>query len=82
MHRREGASTLGLWLPLALASLVQSVVGLFGKPPATSELLGSWMLPHLAAAMRREEEAARAGALGDWLDGLERRFGRSEDGER
>lgn len=83
MRRREGESTLGLWLPLAMASLVQSIVGLFGSPPKVSEILARWMLPHLSEAIRREEDAARAEGLGRWVEDIEKRFGKREttDGE-
>ena len=83
VRRREGESTLGLWLPLAMASLVQCIVGLFGHPPKTSEILARWMLPHLAAAIKREEDAAQAEGLGRWVEDIERRFGkREEDGRQ
>lgn len=83
MRRREGESTLGLWLPLAMASLVRHVVGLFGSPPKISELLASWMLPHLAECMKHEEEAAQAEGLGRWIEDIEMRFGkREEDGRQ
>ena len=82
MRRREGESTLGLWLPLAMASVVQTIAGLFGSPPKASEILAGWMLPHLADAMRREEEKARADGLGRWIEDIERRFGGQEDGRQ
>ena len=83
VRRREGESTLGLWLPLAMASLVQCIDGLFGHPPKKSEILEGWMLPHLAETMRREEEQARAEGLGRWVEDIERRFGkREEDGRK
>ena len=82
VHRREGESTLGLWLPLAIASVVQCVEGLFATPRKASEILGGWMLPHLANAIRREEEAAQAEALGRQVEIIEKRFGKREtDGE-
>lgn len=83
MRRREGESTLGLWLPLAMASLVQCIAGLFGHPPKKSEILEGWMLPHLAECMKHEEEAAQAEALGRQVEIIEKRFGkRVEDGRQ
>ena len=79
MRRREGESTLGLWLPLAMASVVQTIAGLFGSPPKASEILARWMLPHLSEAMRREEEQARADGLGRWIEDIEKRFGKREE---
>lgn len=84
MRRREGESTLGLWLPLAMASLVQCIAGLFGHPPKKSEILEGWMLPHLAECMKHEEEAAQAEALGRQVEIIEKRFGKrvEEDGRQ
>ena len=84
MRRREGESTLGLWLPLAMATLVRHVAGLSGSPPEISELLASWMLPHLAECMKHEEEAAQAEALGRQVEIIEKRFGKrvEEDGRQ
>ena len=56
--------------------------GLFATPLKASEILGGWMLPHLANAIRREEEAAQAEALGRQVEIIEKRFGKREtDGE-
>lgn len=76
MRLREGTSTLGLWLPLALASLVQCVIGIGGKPPPRSEILRGWALPELAAAIKKDEDAAQMDALGDWIEQIEERFGK------
>ena len=76
VRRRAGASTIGLWLPLALASLVQCVCALGGSPPDRSEILESFALPELARAVRRDEDAARREGLGAWVDGMRRRFGK------
>lgn len=77
VKRREGLSTLPLWLPLAFATLVQCVCGIGGKPPTRSELLASFALPELSAAVRRDEEEAENDALGAWLENIERRFGKA-----
>ena len=76
VRRREGASTIGLWLPLALASLVQCVCGIGGSPPDRSEILQSFALPELARAVRRDEDDARRDGLEAWVDGIRRRFGK------
>ena len=75
VRRREGEAVLGLWLPLAFATLVQCVVGIGGKPPARSELLAEWALPELSKALKRDEEEANRAALGDWFDQMKARFG-------
>ena len=77
VRRREGEAVMGLWLPLAFATLVQTVVGICGKPPARSELLASWSLPELSKAVRQDEERKRADDLGDWFESMERRYGQS-----
>lgn len=74
MRRREGELTLGLWLPLAISTLVQCVLGFGGKPPARSEILEGWALPELAKAVKGEEEEAKRKALGEWFDGMRKRF--------
>lgn len=66
--------TLGLWLPLAIATLVQCVLGFGGKPPSRSELLKGWALPELAKAVRSDEEEAKRKALGEWFDVIRSRF--------
>lgn len=66
-----------------MASVVRCIVGLFGSPPKMSEVLSSWMLPHLAEAIKREEDAAQADGLGRWIEDIEMRFGkREEDGRQ
>ena len=77
VRRREGLSTLPLWLPLAFATLVQCVIGIAGKPPKRSELLQAFALPELAAAVARDEDEAENDALGAWLENIERRFGKA-----
>ena len=77
VKRREGLSTLPLWLPLAFATRVQCVCGIGGKPPKRSEILASFALPELSAAVRRDEEEDERDALGEWFEGLGRRFGKA-----
>ena len=77
MRRREGEAVLGLWLPLAFATLVQCVIGIGGQPPKRSELLESWCLVELAKAVKLDEDAEQAEALGKWVEGFEKRFGRN-----
>ena len=74
MRRREGESTLGLWLPLAFATLVQCVLGFGSKPPQRSEILEGWALPELARMVKREEEEAASARLGSWIDQMRERF--------
>ena len=66
---------MGLWLPLAMATLVQCVIGILAKPPARSELLESWALPELSKAVKRDEEEANRDRLTAWFDGMKARFG-------
>ena len=81
VRRREGELTLGLWLPLAFATLVQCVIGIAQKPPKRSELLATWALPELSRAVRRDEEAGENERLGEWIEDIERRFGRQANGD-
>lgn len=73
MRRREGSSTLGLWLPIALARLIQSVRGICGKPPKLSEILGGFALPELAKAVRMDEEEGERDALAEWFEDMKTR---------
>ena len=82
MRRREGELTLGLWLPLACATLVQCVLGFGGKPPPRSEILDGWALPELAKMAKREEVEAQNAALVAYIDDIEKRFGRQEGGRQ
>jgi len=66
---------MGLWLPLAFATLVQCVIGIGTKPPPRSELLSSWALPELSKAVKRDEDEANAAALGNWIENLRERYG-------
>lgn len=75
----EGARTLGVWLPLALADIKALLFALLrmwaAKPenvevPSRSESLESWALPYLAASLKlaeaqqeKEELRARARVL-------------------
>ncbi len=75
MRLREGASTMGLWLPLAFAELIQVIIGMFGNAPKKSEILEHFALPELAKAMKRDEEGARLDGLTSWIVGMKERFG-------
>ena len=66
---------MGLWLPLAFATLVQCVIGIGGKPPKRSDLLKSGCLVELAKAVKVDEDAEQADRLSEWVEGFERRFG-------
>ena len=41
-----------------------------------SEILRGWALPELAAAIKKDEDAAQMDALGDWVEKIEERFGK------
>lgn len=82
MRFREGEAVLGLWLPLAFATLVQCVLGFGGTPPERSELLNGWALPELAKAVRRDEEEGKRERLAEWFEGLKKRFGSGKQADR
>lgn len=75
VRRREGEAVLGLWLPLAFATLVQCVIRFGGRPPERSELLASWALPELSKAVKRDEEAGERERLNAWFEDMKARFG-------
>ena len=65
----EGARTLGVWLPLALADIVALLFGVIRmwaanpekvKPPKRSETLASWCLPMLSSSLKAGEDEAAA----------------------
>ena len=72
MFLHEGERTQGVWLPLALADLMgilyvvsRRAGGDTGeiKPPKRSEILKSWMLPAMSAAISEDEAEAEAWAM-------------------
>lgn len=75
---REGETTRGLWLPVALARVVQALEGAFGgKPERTSEIVRSFCLPVLADAIAAEESKADEESLLAGFEALKRRFGQN-----
>lgn len=65
----EGARTMGVWLPVALADILMALMALIRqwatKPdeielPARSETLQSWMLPTLSRAFKAAEKEVEA----------------------
>lgn len=68
---REGDLALCVWLPLALADLFGWTVSAatMGKlAPGRADILSAWCLPHLAAAVRADDERARQDRLEDFFD--------------
>ena len=79
---REGEKTQGVWLPLALADLIVMLYvvsrragGDTGeiKPPKRSDILKTWMLPAMAAAINEDEEEAKAFAMLKSIQNLKRK---------
>lgn len=68
-----------MWLPLALASMMATVVNALKSESAPSlklsDILASWALPTMAAAMRKEEEEADAERTIANFNALAERFG-------
>lgn len=65
----EGAKTIGVWLPLALADIVAYLVGMMrlwaSNPqklpvPKRSETLAGWCLPMLSKSLEAGEEEYKA----------------------
>ena len=65
----EGARTMGVWLPVALADILMALMALVRqwstKPdeielPPRSETLQSWMLPTLSRAFKAAEKEVEA----------------------
>lgn len=81
---REGAATLGVWLPLAVASIHQAlflVARLLAsnpealKIPDRSDLLREYSLPLFAEALAADEREAEARAMLDSVVALGRATG-------
>lgn len=70
---------MGLWGPLAMASLYQAFFGVFRKLgedvkiPETSEILRSWALPFLAEALEKAEGEREAERVFEFVENLKRK---------
>ena len=71
-----------MWLPQAIADVLamlyvvsRRAIGDTGeiKPPARSEILKSWMVPAMGAAIAEDEEEARAFAMLESVRNLKRK---------
>ena len=75
MKLREGAATLGVWLPLALADIVGWLAAgatIIGRADA----LDAWGLPELAQAVRNDDAGAEDAATVEGFERLFRQFGK------
>ena len=76
---REGEAALGVWLPLALGSMMTPALNALkakGEPEVKmSEVLASWALPPLAEGLRREEAREAEDKMIANFNALAARFG-------
>ena len=79
MKLREGAATLGVWLPLALADIVGWLAAgatmgatIIGRADA----LDAWGLPELAQAVRNDDAGAEDAATVEGFERLFKQFGK------
>ena len=76
---REGEAALGVWLPLALGSLMTLALNALkaeGAPEVKmSDVLASWALPTLAEGLRREEAREAEDRMIANFNALAERFG-------
>lgn len=75
----EGRAAMGVWLPLAFASLVRCIIGMFGNAPEIDEVLDSWLLPEMAEAARNDRKELEAREAVGWFEKLEKRYGKEKD---
>lgn len=74
----EGAKTIGVWLPLALADLKIAILAPWvdkdkRKELSVSKTLASWCLPMLSKAFQAAEEEWEAKSLFETIDNLRKR---------
>ena len=76
---REGEVALGVWLPLALGSMMTLALNALkskGEPEVKmSDVLASWALPTRAEGMRREEAREANDRMIANFNALAERFG-------
>ena len=76
---REGEAALGVWLPLALGSLMTLALNALkakGEPEVKmSDVLASWALPTLAEGLRREEARETEDRMMANFNAVAERFG-------
>lgn len=76
---REGEAAFGVWLPLALGSMMTLALNALkaeGAPEVKmSDVLASWALPTLAEGLRREEAREAEDRMIANFNALAERFG-------
>ena len=76
---REGEAALGVWLPLALGSMMTLALNAMkakGEPEVKmSDVIASWALPTLAEGLRREEAREANDRMIANFNALAERFG-------
>lgn len=75
MRLREGLAGLGVWLPLAMADIFGWMQSFDGKGVKRSDVLNSWFLPELAAAVRSDEDECEDRETVENFNRLEEMFG-------